>query len=649
LRAGFAVNDSFASSSDILCTQEAISFSGQINERFVKSGPEYIEIEDSGFFQASWYLQRYPDVAVAKKDPLEHYLAYGVKEGRDPGPDFSTSGYLARNRDVAESGINPLLHYIRYGKNEGRPTTACMEPSSIKRCYNDFGQFLTSSLLNPLIQAPFTALDLDNFKFMDQVARRLCHKTTTCANKPLVSVIMPMRDRAGVVKDAVRSVLEQSYEHFELIVVDDGSKDDSVKLVKSFADPRIRLIECGQNRGVSHARNLALAAAKGTLIAYLDSDNTWLCDYLCAMIGFFQVKPDADGAYSGQYVYKGFEDEPFAVRFGCYNPSLLRNRNYIDLNCFVHRANVLKAAGGGFCQTLKRWVDWELILRIARVAKIYSVPILQSNYFLDKAANTITAVQALAPAQDFITATLGYGCKAAPIEHAQKLFRKVAIIVSGHDGLEQLEKCIQSLADYENDPLVKVLAVGAFFDPMGKNENLKFAGTKRVYASPGFDLSDAVQLAMRAADSDSDLLLLDPLATLMPGTLCALQSAAYAKKTVAIAVPQQVRAACSENNTHVPYAFDHLPCDVTLSDHHKNVEPVGLFHDGSVDLNFAPFTCVYIKHEVFKMYNRSRAGSEKKCQYDAIDRHMCDFVRQVLGMRIAYDCSAVVMHARRAD
>ena len=184
--------------------------------------------------------------------------------------------------------------------------------------------------------------------------------------------------------------------------MDDGSRDDSVSVVKSFNDPRIRLLENSDSVGVSAARNRGLAAARGDLIAYLDSDNTWRPDYLRAMAGFFQIRPDADAAYSGQYLYRGCESEPFAVRFGCYNPALLRNRNYIDLNCFVHRRDVLDVIGGGFCEELKRWVDWELILRISRAGKIYSVPILQSNYFLDKAENTITATEEMQPARDYI-------------------------------------------------------------------------------------------------------------------------------------------------------------------------------------------------------------------------------------------------------
>ena len=111
----------------------------------------YTLILASGHFPADWYLEQYQDVAAANQDPLEHYLSYGVSEGRDPGPDFSTSGYLARYRDVAEAGINPLLHYIRDGKKEGRLTTPCLDPHAIKRPYGNFAEYLSHSMLDPLV------------------------------------------------------------------------------------------------------------------------------------------------------------------------------------------------------------------------------------------------------------------------------------------------------------------------------------------------------------------------------------------------------------------------------------------------------------------------------------------------------------------
>lgn len=74
-------------------------------------------------FDIAWYLQQNPDVAALNKDPIEHYLKYGAKEGRAPGPDFDGNWYISHYPDVAQSGINPLVHYIKFGQVEGRQTS----------------------------------------------------------------------------------------------------------------------------------------------------------------------------------------------------------------------------------------------------------------------------------------------------------------------------------------------------------------------------------------------------------------------------------------------------------------------------------------------------------------------------------------------
>ncbi len=71
-------------------------------------------------FDRDFYLARNPDVAAAKMDPLDHYVDYGWKEGRDPCADFSTSHYLESNGDVAAAGVNPFYHYLTAGRSEGR-------------------------------------------------------------------------------------------------------------------------------------------------------------------------------------------------------------------------------------------------------------------------------------------------------------------------------------------------------------------------------------------------------------------------------------------------------------------------------------------------------------------------------------------------
>ena len=85
---------------------------------------DYKLIAKSKYFNKRWYLKRYPDVKRAKVDPIEHYLKYGWKEGRNPSKKFDANVYLNRYEDVKNAKMNPLLHYEKHGKKEGRNPSA---------------------------------------------------------------------------------------------------------------------------------------------------------------------------------------------------------------------------------------------------------------------------------------------------------------------------------------------------------------------------------------------------------------------------------------------------------------------------------------------------------------------------------------------
>jgi glycosyltransferase involved in cell wall biosynthesis len=114
---------------------------------------------------------------------------------------------------------------------------------------------------------------------------------------PCVSVVIPTYNRAQLVQDAIRSVLQQTYTHFELIVVDDGSTDDTREQVAAFQrDPRVRYIY-QENRGLSAARNAGIRAAQGEYIALLDSDDLWLPAKLEEQMNLLATDGGADVVY----------------------------------------------------------------------------------------------------------------------------------------------------------------------------------------------------------------------------------------------------------------------------------------------------------------------------------------------------------------
>ena len=109
---------------------------------------------------------------------------------------------------------------------------------------------------------------------------------------PCVSVVIPLYNRANLIEATLRSVLAQHFQDFEVVVIDDGSKDEPEPVIRALADPRIRYFRY-QNAGSRIARNRGVDQARGTFIAFLDSDDLFLPHHLQTMIGLLQDNPDA--------------------------------------------------------------------------------------------------------------------------------------------------------------------------------------------------------------------------------------------------------------------------------------------------------------------------------------------------------------------
>lgn len=125
--------------------------------------------------------------------------------------------------------------------------------------------------------------------------------------QPLVSVVLPTHNRVTLLRDAIASVVAQTYRHWELIVVDDGSTDDTPEVLSAITDHRVRPVRIVHSGNASVARNVGIAAARGSHVAFQDDDDVWLPDKLerqCAALG---ARPDAAWCYSDAE----FVDESF--------------------------------------------------------------------------------------------------------------------------------------------------------------------------------------------------------------------------------------------------------------------------------------------------------------------------------------------------
>lgn len=120
------------------------------------------------------------------------------------------------------------------------------------------------------------------------------------AVQPLISVVLPTRDRAALLHRSVRSLLEQDSCAWELVVVDDGSSDETEHVVRSFADPRIRYVR-QEPRGAAAARNAGAAASTGSHVTFLDSDDEARSDWISALA-------DSFARHGSDIVTCGFEE-----------------------------------------------------------------------------------------------------------------------------------------------------------------------------------------------------------------------------------------------------------------------------------------------------------------------------------------------------
>jgi glycosyltransferase involved in cell wall biosynthesis len=195
---------------------------------------------------------------------------------------------------------------------------------------------------------------------------------------PLVSVIMPTKNRAQEVQVAARSVLAQTYTNFELLIVDDASTDGTLDALGEIAsDSRVRVIRRETSAGVAIARNTGLKVATGHYVAYLDSDNTWVPEFLELMIAFLTTRP-LRAAYCVSEL-KGEEQHYF--RALPYDYDVLRERNYIDCIVLLHERSLLDEVGM-FDERLRRMVDWDLLIRIGSVTDLELAPFVGTIYDL---------------------------------------------------------------------------------------------------------------------------------------------------------------------------------------------------------------------------------------------------------------------------
>jgi glycosyltransferase involved in cell wall biosynthesis len=203
-----------------------------------------------------------------------------------------------------------------------------------------------------------------------------------------VSVVIPTFNRAYILREALESVLAQSYGDFEILVVDDGSTDSTPEIIHDLACEKIHYLRHERNRGCSAGYNTGIRAAQGDLVAFLDSDDLWKPGYLERQVSFFSRHSEAEVVFTDTEVVGGAEPivslsdcmdrfQALLARHGKEEEYLFSGREmYL---CLLEEVPIKPSAAvvrremfdwaGMFDEAWPSGTDWDLFLRLARVSR----------------------------------------------------------------------------------------------------------------------------------------------------------------------------------------------------------------------------------------------------------------------------------------
>jgi len=198
-----------------------------------------------------------------------------------------------------------------------------------------WGRHLASLLEEDLPGAVFVTGDA-------AAGRRL--RRTTIDTDALVSIVLPTYNGSKYIRQSIRSCLDQSYRNLELIVVDDGSREDIGSIVAEFTDSRLRYVRHEKNRGLPETLNTGFRHATGALLTWTSDDNYYASDAIERMAGFLQRHPGISFVYTSMHLIddNGLEMRP-SIR-PALPPAGLRDQNCVG-GCFLYTRKVYREVG----------------------------------------------------------------------------------------------------------------------------------------------------------------------------------------------------------------------------------------------------------------------------------------------------------------
>ncbi|WP_182252725.1 glycosyltransferase family 2 protein [Microbacterium esteraromaticum] len=262
---------------------------------------------------------------------------------------------------------------------------------------------------------------------------------------PRTSIILPGFNAFATVERAIGSVLAQHDEDIELIMVDDGSTDRTPHIMRSVADPRVRVIEHAANRGISAARNSGLDAATGEFIVFLDADDSWEPDFLLRM---HEARGEADAVVCGRVVVTNDgstrnahsarlgdmsgTDAALAMMVGGITPfpwdKLIRRSALDDLR---------------FPEDIHRFEDQAVgIIALSRVGRVVSIPDALIHYHVSAQSLTwgrVPSVEEALSALAFIREELGEWLAVSGREASFDVCRTMFLMLTAQSAMRSLD------------------------------------------------------------------------------------------------------------------------------------------------------------------------------------------------------------------
>ncbi|WP_158847913.1 glycosyltransferase family 2 protein [Algibacter sp. L1A34] len=200
----------------------------------------------------------------------------------------------------------------------------------------------------------------------------------------MISIVIPLFNKETTIKDTIESVLSQSFTNFELIIIDDGSTDDSVNTISNnFKDERIKIIP-QKNQGVSVARNQGVKNARHELIAFLDADDLWSPEYLEYMVKAHNKHPEA-GMYCCAGFVKNADDSIYKRTTDKVSEDISMIHFFHNPHIFLHTSSTIVKKTifekvGGFPKGMVRNQDFALFFSIALISKVCYCKLPLSTY-----------------------------------------------------------------------------------------------------------------------------------------------------------------------------------------------------------------------------------------------------------------------------